>query len=242
MTKKLTTEQFVENAKLAHGITYDYSCANYINNKTKLTIVCPIHGPFEQLPRDHIDGSGCHICGYEQRTPRSAMSFEQFINKAKSVHGNHYDYSKTNYINFNEKIVVICPTHGEFTVRANSHLQGTKCARCSRYSKGETAIRNFLIDHDLSFSEQYRNATCKLGKTLPFDFYLPDYNLLIEFQGRHHFDFIKRFHKTQEGFEHQKLRDTTKKQWAVDNNINLLEISYQDTKDIDNILIAYLGL
>ena len=97
--KQLTTKQFIEKAKLVHGDKYDYALVEYKNTITKVKIMCPIHGVFEQRPNDHLNHKGCSMCGEKSRINKRRKTTEQFIEEAKAVHGNKYDYSLTEYVN-----------------------------------------------------------------------------------------------------------------------------------------------
>lgn len=127
--KKLTTEEFIERARKVHGNKYDYSKVNYVNAKTKVCIICPIHGEFWQTPDLHLQGHGCSLC-----SGKIQLSENEFIRRANLVHNNKYDYSKVNYINYHTKICIICPIHGEFWQEPANHLCGKGCRKCSRNS------------------------------------------------------------------------------------------------------------
>lgn len=124
-------KEFVKRASKLHNNKYDYSKSNYINTKTKIEIVCPIHGSFWQEPENHMQGSGCPECGKESIIKKLSSNTEEFIKKAKLVHGDKYDYSKVNYINNEEKIEIICPVHGSFWQKPANHLNGFGCAKCA---------------------------------------------------------------------------------------------------------------
>ena len=127
--KKLTTNEFIEKARKVHGDKYDYSKVNYVNAKTKVCIICPIHGEFWQTPDLHLQGCGCSLC-----SGKIQLSEDEFIRRANLVHNNKYDYSKVNYINYHTKICIICPIHGEFWQEPANHLCGKGCRKCSRNS------------------------------------------------------------------------------------------------------------
>ena len=93
------TEEFIAKAKEIHGDKYDYTKAVYITSKTKMTLICPIHGEFEQRPYDHLSGKHCQKCSHIAKTISRSLTTEQFIAKAKLAHGGKYDYSKVNYVN-----------------------------------------------------------------------------------------------------------------------------------------------
>ncbi len=125
-TEKSTTEKFNEKAIKIHVGKYDYSKVSYVNNITKVKIICPTHGIFEQIPKHHLKGHGCFQCaGKEQSTTK------EFIKKVRMVHNTKYDYSKVNYINAHTKISIICPIHGIFEQKPYSHLNGSECPSCA---------------------------------------------------------------------------------------------------------------
>jgi hypothetical protein len=126
MGKKVTKEEFVERSIKKHGDWYDYSKVVYVNNMTKVCIICPIHGEFWQTPGKHLRGQGCPNCG-----GTSKLTKEIFIERSIEVHGDFYDYSKVVYINANTKVCIICPIHGEFWQIPFSHLSGMGCSHCS---------------------------------------------------------------------------------------------------------------
>ena len=126
MEKKLATERFIEKAKKIHGDFYNYSQVEYKSNREKIKITCPIHGEFNQRASNHLEGRGCHICGgFSKKTT------EDFIKKAKTIHGNRYDYSKVVYKGIFEKIIIVCFEHGEFIQTPANHFQGSGCSICA---------------------------------------------------------------------------------------------------------------
>ena len=127
MSKKLTINEFIEKAKQVHGEKYDYSKVEYVNAKTKVCIICPEHGEFWQTPSSHLQGQGCAECGGTKK-----LTTKGFIEKAKKIHGDKYDYSKVNYATNHTKICIICPEHGEFWQEPSNHLVGKGCIKCSK--------------------------------------------------------------------------------------------------------------
>lgn len=143
--KKLTTEEFILKAREVHGWKYDYSKVEYINGRTKVCIICNKHGEFWQTPNDHLSGCGCPECfDKEIRGKSKKLSQEEFIEKAKKVHRDKYDYSKVEYINILTKVCIICPEHGEFWQTPNDHLSGRGCPECSHRSYKYTT-EEFII-------------------------------------------------------------------------------------------------
>ena len=135
---KLNTESFITKAKEVHGDKYDYSKVEYVNNSTKVCIICPIHGEFWQIPNNHLSGNGCNKCSGNDK-----LNTESFITKAKEVHGDKYDYSKVEYINARTKVCIICPVHGEIMIIPNKHLKGYGCNKCK--ISGKLTKEEFII-------------------------------------------------------------------------------------------------
>lgn len=132
----MNTEEFIKKAKKVHGDKYDYSKVNYINSNTKVCIICPIHGEFWQRPNNHLNGCGCSKC----TKFRNKYTTEEWIEYAKSIHGNKYDYSKVIYKTSKDNVTIICPEHGEFNIRPDNHNHGEGCPVC-RYIKSSNGIR-----------------------------------------------------------------------------------------------------
>lgn len=131
--RRSSTENFIVKAKEIHKDTYSYYKTNYINNWTKVTITCPIHGDFEQSPNNHLAGNGCLNCGIKKLSDSKRGSKEQFIKRAISTHGDKYDYSKVRFIATNEKIEIVCKVHGSFTQLPAHHIRGVGCPKCASY-------------------------------------------------------------------------------------------------------------
>jgi len=125
-----TKEYFLEKAHEVHGEKYDYSKVNYINQTEKVCIICPKHGEFWQSPYLHLRGRGCNQCAIDRRR----MTKETFIQKAKEIHGDKYDYSKVEYKTTEDKVCIICPEHGEFWQTPHMHIGMDKngCPKCSK--------------------------------------------------------------------------------------------------------------
>ena len=125
-------EKFIEKAREIHGNKYDYSKVNYNKVTDKICIICPEHGEFWQEARQHYRGQGCPKCGVEKRAESRKDNNESFIEKARKIYGDKYDYSKVNYIDSLQKVCIICPKHGEFLKRADGFLQGHGCPKCGK--------------------------------------------------------------------------------------------------------------
>lgn len=131
MGKRKTTEQFIEEARQVHGDKYDYSKVEYVGNKKKVCLVCHKHGEFWQRPDHILHGSGCQECLLDTRR----LNTEKFIEKAREIHGDKYDYSKVEYgRNNNTKVCIICPKHGEFWQTPSNHTNKNNpqgCPKCA---------------------------------------------------------------------------------------------------------------
>ena len=121
--KKLTVQEFIARAKEVHGSKYDYSKVDFVNVDTKVCIICTEHGEFWQTPFKHMKGNGCPFC--KGKFPKKEKE-RQFIETAKKIHNNKYDYSKVSYENGHKKVCIICPEHGEFWQTPLNHLNGEK--------------------------------------------------------------------------------------------------------------------
>ena len=137
--KNMNTKEFIRKAILIHGDKYDYSKVNFINSRSKICIICPKHGEFWMTASNHLSNHGCPKCKAEKMVQNAISNVEEFIEKARKVHGDKYDYSKVKYERSNKKVCIICPTHGEFLQTPNSHLRGCGCPDCApRHTKYTT--------------------------------------------------------------------------------------------------------
>ena len=196
---------------------------DYVNNRTNIKIICKIHGIFEQSTDTHLHGSGCPKCDSDSRR----LGLESFIEKSKKIHGDKYDYSMSEYTINKKKIYIICPTHGKFRQLASSHLSGNGCPICSE-SKGERKISILLNEYGIDYEKQKTFEGCKNKRSLPFDFYLPDYNICIEYDGEQHFKPIP-YWRGEEGLIKIKMNDEIKTKYCKDNGIMLFRISYKES-------------
>lgn len=165
MGKRKTKQDFIETARIVHGNKYDYSKVEYVNNRTKVCIICPEHGEFWQTPHDHLDKCGCPFCSSISRINKRKTPLNTFLERAKEVHGDKYDYSKTVYKNAHTKISIICPEHGEFNITPNHHLKGQGCPLCGNERKGS---------YQKSNTEQFINKATEIHKG-KYDYSKTDY-------------------------------------------------------------------
>lgn len=228
---------FIEKAKKIHGNKYDYSKVEYINGRTKVKIICPEHGEFEQRPANHIVGAGCPKC----HPLKQPLTIEQFIEKSNIIHNFKYDYSKSIYINSSIKIEIICNKHGAFLQTPQNHLSGAGCPKCNQ-SKGELKIKEWLDKNKIKYESQKKFNDCinpQTNRILPFDFYLTDFNICIEYDGEQHFKptFPKyNLEKAKINLEKQKYFDHLKNQYCIKNNIKIIRIPYSRFRNIEKVL------
>lgn len=241
MSKKLTTEEFIQRAKQIHGDKYDYSLVQYKTMHIKVDIICKIHGIFNQKPNDHVnDKCGCPKCKYETHSILLKDTIDSFKEKSFKIHKFKYDYSLVDYINCEIPIKIICNKCSHiFFQKPFSHISGRGCPKC-KLSKGEIKIDNWLKTNKIKFETQKRFSDCKNKRNLPFDFYLPEYNTCIEFDGEQHFNISNRSKdvvKNLKNFNSTQHNDKIKDEYCQNNNIRLIRISYKDFNNIENILI-----
>jgi len=131
--KNISQEEWIERSKKTHADKYDYSLVQYVNMKTKVKIICPVHGVFEQNSSDHMRKSGCLKCKYENHFKHVRKTKEDFINESYKIHGKKYDYSKVEYINNHTKVCIICKKHGDFWQIPNKHISSKHgCLLCGK--------------------------------------------------------------------------------------------------------------
>src|ERR1035437_4384440 len=183
MSKLLTTYEFIDKANAVHDNYYMYDLVSFKHTHDNIIIICPKHEEFIQRVNTHLAGHGCPICG----KMKLRKNTDYFISEAKEIHGDKYDYSNVNYVTAHIYVDIICPIHGKFTQKPITHLKGCGCPSCTE-SIGEREITKFLINNSIIFEKEKKFDDCKNVNKLAFDFFLPDNNVLIEFDeiGRAH--------------------------------------------------------
>jgi len=297
VSKKLDIKEFIEKAKKIHGDKYDYSKVNYTNSKTKICIICPKHGDFFQCPNKHLSGQGCPVCGkIDSNKKRIILSTQEFVNQANLIHEHKYLYLNTHYKGRHKKIKYLCCRHGEIEQEANSHLKGKGCPFCGQLNLGnykklnkrifekrsnlihnseydysqvkylnssikvlikhkkcgkyffqlpshhlngvgcpyckksrlEKKVENILIKFNIKYENGYRKFKwLKYKSYLELDFYLPEYNIAIECQGRQHFE-NEDFFGGKSEYKKIKKRDNIKKKLCEQHNLPLYYVNYDD--------------
>ena len=218
----MAQNEFIKRAKEIHGNKYDYSKVEYVNNRTKVCIICPIHGEFWQTPYSHLIGGGCRKCANKKLSKERTLTTNEFIKRAKEIHGDKYDYSKTIYTGYYNPVTIVCPTHGDFTQLAYDHLHGKGCKKC-KMSHLENRINQLLAKNNIKFEFNYKPEFLKKGRSWrSLDFWLEEYDLAIECQGVQHFSDAPFYKKT---YEEAYQRDVKKYDDCKNNGIKILYFS-----------------
>jgi hypothetical protein len=238
--RKEAEERFIKKSIIIHKGKYDYSLVKFTVPHTKVKIICPIHGVFEQSTRSHCNEKhGCKQC----QDSRLRKTTEEFISEAKKVHGDRYDYSLVDYKNGNIDVKIICKEHGIFEQWPQTHCKDHGCPKCKE-TKGERRVRQYLEKQNIEYNPQKYLEGCinpKSKRRLYFDFYIPKHNLCIEFDGSHHFlESVGRFNWNAGRLEKTQFRDNIKNEHCKSNNIKLLRISYLDYNKIETIIEKFI--
>lgn len=215
-THKKTKEEFIEEARKVHGDKFDYANVEYRTCEDNVEIKCKTCGTvFFQKPYSHLQGKGCGFCNGGKQ-----LTTEQFVQKAKMVHGDDYDYSEVDYKNNSTKVRIVCKIHGAFLQAPNDHLDGSGCPVC-RESRLEVMTRLKLEEKGLKYVSKYK--TDWLGQQ-HLDFFLPDLNVGVECQGIQHFKPVKMFGGELQ-LKKQVELDLKKKRLCEEHNVELVYLS-----------------
>lgn len=221
-----TKEEFVEKAVAKHGDLYDYTETIYVNHRTHVNIKCNrCNKVFSQLSNTHLLGGGCPACNVLKPMP-----VEEFIERSEYIHGTgKFDYSLVheNYKNNRSLVKIKCNKCGKTSNKQiNAHIRGHGCKFCNN-SKGEEFIAKYLTETNVNFEREHKIEGCKHKRLLKFDFYLPEFNACIEFDGEQHFRQIDFY--GEEAFVTTQLRDGIKNKFCENHNIPLLRIKFDET-------------
>ena len=222
--KKMTNEEFIRRAQDLHHNTYDYSKVNYKNSNSKVVITCVIHGEFEQIPLNHMKGHGCVLCGQSKRCDQLRSSSNEFIKKAKNIHHDRYNYDDVCYVKSNTHVIIKCTDHGEFMQSPANHLKGQGCPHC-RY-KTEFMVYKFLKDTFVNetIKKPFSQEWCKLQRCLPYDICMMNKNIIIEVDGKQHFQQVINW--TCPSITQQ--RDKFKEACAKQNGYHIIRVYQED--------------
>ena len=231
----LTKDEFVKEAIAVHGNKYDYSQSYFTKMTTKIKIICPEHGEFWQTPYKHIkEHQGCLKC-----SKKYSYTTEEWVLLCKKIHNDKYDYSKSAYINYDAKVCIICPEHGEFWQSGGAHLSGAGCPSCNE-SKIEKEIATFLTENNIKFVREHTEPWLKYKHKLFIDFYLPEKKIVIECQGIQHFKPVDFGSKGKEYAQKLYLeiikRDSIKKELCEAHGLTVLYYTKEQNAPDDNFI------
>lgn len=259
---KMSLQEFIDRSNAIHNFKYSYDKVNYVNSRTKVCITCPNHGDFFQTPECHtIQKQGCPKCGIEIAHKSTTKTLDEFIKQANEVHNNVYNYDKTKYVSAHKKVVITCPTHGDFFQTPHGHTRGDGCPSCSsdkilKTKKLNGTVCTSSLEEKLSLLLSnvhrvvLRNHDVDSRYPFPCDFYIPERDLFIELNaywthGGAWFD--RRTKNTKEkmsiwtkkdgpqyksAVETFSKRDPLKRQTAKKNNLNYVVLwNEQDIED-----------
>lgn len=223
--------QFIEKARIVHGDDNDYSKFIYNGNKVKGSIYCLVdknHGYYLQAPNAHLSGQGCPKCAINKISNSLKHTKEDFIQKAFDTHGSKYGYENFIYKDSKTKGWITCLKHGDFLQSPANHIHNKAGCPICKASKGELAIKAILDKYNIINRTQYNIP--EIVANYEIDFYLPEYQLLIEFHGIQHYEYIPFFHDGNYTFEDQKNRDDLVRDAAIRWKYNYLEFNYKQLK------------
>jgi len=253
---KTKVKDLIKEFEQIYGIEkYDYSLINefnYENNYSIIPIICHKkdkkgieHGLFHQMANNHKSNHSCPKCARERIENARRNSFIEVIKELKELYKNEpFDFSLINeetYKNTKIKLPIICKKHGIFYRNLDLLRKGTYCPECNINSLAELKAKKWIIDNNLLYEEQKKFDNCRgLKNCLPFDFYLIKENTCIELDGEHHFRPVQfggiKYEEAIKNFEITKKNDNIKNEYCINNDIDLIRISYKNFKNIDKIL------
>jgi hypothetical protein len=233
-------EDFIEKAIQIHSDKYSYDSVKYVNNYTRVKILCnTCKNFFLSTPSNHLSGKKCMVCA--RNSMRS--STEDFIEKAINVHGDLYNYDLVVYVNSKTKVKILCNIcKNIFLQRPDHHCHdGQGCSICNE-SSGEIKVASFLESRKIAFIRQKTFIGLLCIRELKYDFYLVELNIIVEYDGEAHYKpaFGNTSEEKQANLESCQLRDNIKNEWALTNNIPLLRIPYWDYDRIEELIEAFI--
>lgn len=232
-------QSLINERKLGKNNLTIKSDEKYLTVSNEYVINCELHGDFRRKLQNFISNPNCSKC-----PSNLSDTVDEFILKAEKIHGNLYDYSRVNYINNFSEIIIVCPEHGEFKCQPRNHTSyGRGCPKCAKcnMSNGEKRIKVILDNRNINYETQKTFDGCKNISKLRFDFYLPEYNMAIEYNGEQHYKPIAYFGDKESSLERYKYinnNDKIKIEFCLKNNIKLLVIPYNKFRSIEKIIIT----
>jgi very-short-patch-repair endonuclease len=225
------TKKFIERCKKIHNNKYKYDLVVYENCRKKINIICPIHGIFQQTASNHLYNKyGCDMCSRDIH--KLSFLSEKRLEKLKKIHNNKYYYTD---LSVNKGFInIICPSHGSFKQYLYFHEYGHGCSECNSSSRGENFIKEYLDRKNIKYKRNFIFKECKNERGLRFDFYLYENNIIIEYDGEHHFMENKYFGIGN--LNYIQKNDEIKNKFCLNNNISIIRIPYFEFNRIEEIL------
>lgn len=236
MNKRATHGEFVHKVKKVHP-RYTFP-DRYITAVKKINVRCRKHGLFRMSPNLLLNGHGCKKCDDERSALRQRLTHDEFLERCREVHGAKYRYPHK-YKGGRVELKIICPKHGGFLQKASNHLIGNGCPVCFD-SSGERKVSRALESLKVHFVRQKKFPDLVHKKQLRFDFWLPSFKTLIEFDGIQHFQASSLF-GGKKAFEQTRLRDRIKNTWARRMKLPLIRIPYTHPMP-EEVLRKHLGI
>lgn len=231
---KPITEEWINIVKNKFNYNFDYSKVNYITNKIPVCIICPIHGEFYSTPNNFIKSIyGCPKCNSIIKQKESKKTTKKFIEEAKKIHGEKYDYNNVDYINKRIKVKIICPIHGEFLQSPSVHLNGCGCQKCMYKNQNllfEKLLKSFP---DEKIETEYSTQWLLRQR---FDIYFLNHNIAVEYNGIQHYEPVDKFGGII-NFHNTIKRDKLKTKKCKENNCNIFFVKYNYNENDYNSLI-----
>lgn len=221
-SNRMSHNQYVEAVKNINPTII--VVGDYVNARTAILHKCTVHNvEWYALPSNILRGCGCCECGNNKTRDKNGMTHDEYVARVRSINSDIDVVGK--YINAKTPIQHRCKIDGYvWDATPDVILHGYGCPQCHETS-GERQVRQWLVRHNINYKFQKSFDDCRDILPLPFDFYLPDYNVLIEYNGGQHYKPIEYF-GGEENFKKQKLHDSIKNEYCESNNIRLLVIPY----------------
>jgi very-short-patch-repair endonuclease len=219
--KRMSNENFITLSKKVWGDRFDYSECEYLGTNVKVKLYDKLKNKFiEQVPKSHLGG-------YKV----TKLTKDEFFNKCNLIHDYKYQYNHDQYTSsLNSRLDIICKEHGEFNLKAATHIYGTGCSKCDEY-KFNKITKKYLVSNNINYLHQHTLE----NDIPPFDFYIPSMRTCIEFDGKQHYEPVEHFGGV-ESFEKLKINDKIKNDYCEDNYIELIRIRYDQIDRIFDIL------
>lgn len=236
MSNTKSQDEYIEEVKLKNPNIE--VIGKYVDAKTKILHKCLIHNViWNAIPTNILKGCGCRKCMEDKIRNKNGISHDEYLIKLSNVNSNIIVLEE--YFGTEIKILHKCNICGhEWKAKPGNILAGKGCPKCNE-SHGEKNISNYLKMNNIVYIPQYAFDDCKDRRKLPFDFYIPELNICIEYDGKQHFEAIDRF-GGEEGLKIRQLHDKIKTDYCKNNNILLLRIKYDE--NIEEKLHSFIHL